>query len=156
MIAGVVVVSLYQNYNRDQTVAQLRDQVTGLQNYYQAYMERGFTKKRQPVNLNWFVRVAHARIYYAGSRLQPNLPGEPPTGLRNNFWNDLKPTDRPEFSFTPPNQPHVIGVAAPINFHGTNVGAVILARPLADVNNAWKNVLGLVAAGTAIGLIVAF
>jgi signal transduction histidine kinase len=50
----------------------------------------------------------------------------------------------------------VIGVAAPINYHGTNVGAVVLARPLADVNNAWKNVLGLVAAGTAIGLVVAF
>jgi signal transduction histidine kinase len=156
VIAGVVVVSLYQSYNRDQTVAQLRDQVTGLQSYYQAYMLNGFIRHRQPVNLAWFTRVAHARIYYQGARLVPNLPQAPPTGLPPNFWNNLKPTDRPEFSFTPPNQPHVIGVAAPINYHGTNVGAVVLARPLADVNNAWKNVLGLVAAGTAIGLVVAF
>ena len=156
VIAGVVVVSLYQSYNRDQTVAQLRDQVTGLQQYYQAYLDKGFIKRRQPVNLAWFTRVAHARIYYTGARPDPNLPAQPPTGLPKNFWNNLKPTDRPEFSFTPPGQAHVIGVAAPIDYHGTNVGAVILARPLADVNNAWKNVLGLVAAGTAIGLVVAF
>ena len=31
----------------------------------------------------------------------------------------------------------------------------MLAKPLADVNNAWKNVIGLVAAGVAVGLIVA-
>ena len=31
VIAAVVVVSLYQSYNRDQTVAQLRNQVGGLQ-----------------------------------------------------------------------------------------------------------------------------
>ena len=32
---------------------------------------------------------------------------------------------------------------------------MVLAKPLADVNNAWKNVIGLVAAGVAVGLIVA-
>jgi two-component system sensor histidine kinase BaeS len=46
-------------------------------------------------------------------------------------------------------------VGAPI-FSGTQpIGAVVLAKPLADVNNAWKNVIGLVAAGVAVGLIVA-
>ena len=35
------------------------------------------------------------------------------------------------------------------------IGAVVLAKPLADVNNAWKNVIGLVAAGVAVGLVVA-
>ena len=39
--AAVVVVSLYQSYNRDQTTKELRAQVGGLQAYYQlAYDER--------------------------------------------------------------------------------------------------------------------
>ena len=36
------------------------------------------------------------------------------------------------------------------------VGAVVLAKPLADINNAWKNVVGRVAVGTALGVFVAF
>ena len=45
VIAAVVVVSLYQSYNRDQTVAQLRTQVGGLQAYYQKL----FNKSRATV-----------------------------------------------------------------------------------------------------------
>ena len=33
---------------------------------------------------------------------------------------------------------------------------MVLAKPLADVNNAWKNVIGLVGVGLAVGLLVAF
>ena len=39
---------------------------------------------------------------------------------------------------------------------GTPLGAVVLAKPLADINNAWKNVIGRVAVGTALGVFVAF
>jgi signal transduction histidine kinase len=162
VIAGVVVVSLYQSYNRNQTLAELRGQVAGFQSYYEDYLNRGFIKRREPVKPRVFVTISHASLYYVGgplgfarSRLPAALPNIP--GIHPKFYNHLKPSDRPVFSFTPPGAPHeLLGVAAPIVFHGTNVGAVILARPLADINNAWKNVIGLVAAGTAIGLIVAF
>ena len=40
VIASVVVVSLYQSYNRDQTEAALRKQVDGVAAYYQ----RAFTR----------------------------------------------------------------------------------------------------------------
>src|SRR5690242_14594300 len=41
VIAAVVVVSLYRSYNRDQTVAQLRTQVGGIQSYYQGLFDAG-------------------------------------------------------------------------------------------------------------------
>src|SRR5436190_17595210 len=41
VIAAVVVVSLYQSYNRDQTVSQLRHQVGGIQTYYQGLFDVG-------------------------------------------------------------------------------------------------------------------
>ncbi len=50
----------------------------------------------------------------------------------------------------------MIGVAAPVLVNGQNFGTVVLAKPLTDVNNAWKNVIGLVTIGTIIGLVVAF
>ena len=40
--------------------------------------------------------------------------------------------------------------------HGAVVGAVILAKPLSDVNNAWRNVTGPIAIGLIIGLVAAF
>ena len=45
VIAAVVVVSLYQSYNQDQTVSQLRKQVAGLQQYYQALFDKSRTGK---------------------------------------------------------------------------------------------------------------
>ena len=50
----------------------------------------------------------------------------------------------------------MIGVAAPVSSTASNFGIVVLAKPLTDVNNAWKNVIGLVTIGTIIGLVVAF
>ena len=47
-------------------------------------------------------------------------------------------------------------MAAPVLLTGPTVGAVVLAKPLADINNAWKNVVGRVAVGTALGVFVAF
>jgi signal transduction histidine kinase len=160
VIAGVVVVSLYQSYNRDQTVAELRGQVAGVRNYYQDFINHGFLSKQQLVNPTEFNAVSHAKLYYVGSALEPSV--QPPnlpknSGIDPKFYVNLKKSALPEFTFTPPGQSHeLIGVGAPIMIGKQPFGAVILARPLADVNNAWKNVLGLVAAGTAIGLVVAF
>jgi len=47
-------------------------------------------------------------------------------------------------------------VAAPIGLPGQPVGAIVMAKPLADVNSAWTKVAGRVAIGTGIGLLVAF
>src|SRR4029078_9380022 len=47
------------------------------------------------------------------------------------------------------------GVGAPIRSGSQTVGEVVLGRPLADVNNAWKNIIGLVGVGLAVGLAVA-
>ena len=55
-----------------------------------------------------------------------------------------------------PESGKIIGVAAPVYGNGNPIGLVVLAKPLTDVNNAWKNVLGLVIIGTLIGLAVAF
>ncbi len=161
VIAGVIVVQLYQSYNRDQTIIELRGQVTGVSRYYQSILDKQGSAK--PVPISDLGKMSHASVYWAGPpggidpavklpRLLPRISGVDP-----KFYSNLKRTDRPVFRFTPPNSPtELIGVGAPVMVGKQPIGAVILARRLADVNNAWKNVIGLVAAGTAIGLIAAF
>src|SRR6185437_4450415 len=139
-----------------------RAQVGGLQAYYQlAYNERYVHPKlglRAPsrITARDFERVSGAVAYYDGP---PLFPGQAKSLAEANINRDFTHygrTSRPTFNFTPPGKTGTyIGVAAPIFFKQQAIGAVVLARPLADVNNAWKNVIGLVAAGVAVGLIVA-
>jgi len=166
VIASVVVVSLYQSYNRDQTEAELRKQVVGVAHYYERAFRNSFPTagKTKPgsaprqVTKATFERVSDAKLYYIGPPLFPNLaPAKnlPKAGV-NLQPNTLRHNSRPVYQFTPPGLASTyIGVGAPIFTGDQPIGAVILAKPLADVNNAWKNVIGLVAAGVAVGLIVA-
>jgi signal transduction histidine kinase len=162
VIASVVVVSLYQSYNRDQTTKELRAQVDGLRAYYQlAYNEKYVhprLNRRAPsrITAKDFEKVSGAVAYYDGPPLFPGQAKSLAEANINRNFTTYSRDSRPTFRFTPPGRTGTfIGVAAPIFRGDQAIGAVVLARPLADVNNAWKNVIGLVAAGVAVGLIVA-
>jgi len=162
VIAAVVVVSLYQSYNQDQTVSQLRKQVAGLQQYYQALFDKSRTGKvrgPQVITSSTFETVTAANVFYTGPPLFQGAPTSTRTlrdaGIPPNF--DLQREEQQVYPSFKPNGAtrEYIGVGAPI-FSGTqNVGEVVLGRPLADVNNAWKNIIGLVGVGLAVGLAVA-
>ncbi len=160
VIASVVVVSLYQSYNRTQAEKELRKQVAGVASYYQRSFTRTFQKGTKPpttVLATEFEHVSDARLYSAGNNLFP-VPGArniKNAGIGLDF-KKLNRNSRPVYQFTPKGASTTyIGVGAPIFDGDQPIGAVVLAKPLADVNNAWKNVIGLVAAGVAVGLIVA-
>jgi signal transduction histidine kinase len=158
VIASVVVVGLYQSYSRDQTEAALRKQVAGVAAYY----ERAFTHHYRngngapsQITTSEFEGVADAKLYQVGLGLFPSTPGLKKLHIQLNF-KKLRPDSRPVYQFSVGSAGTTyIGVGAPIVIGNQPVGAVVLAKPLADVNNAWKNVIGLVAAGVAVGLIVA-
>jgi len=157
VIAAVVAVSLYQTYNRDQTESQLRNQVGGIQTYYQNLFDAG--RKRDvtgsiPISKATFQTVT-AGIVFASSG-PPLFRGKAQSlsdaGIKPDF--SLSKKSRPQYEF-PFKGKTYIGVGAPIFNGPQNVGEIVLARPLADVNNAWKNVIGLVGVGLAVGLAVA-
>ena len=157
VIAAVVVVSLYKSYNRDQTIMQLRNQATALASYYQKAFNRARNGGGVPVDADVFSRIGAAKVYYAGPPLFPKLP----QSIENANIPDikiglLKRSSRPEYRFHPNGESRTfIGVGAPIFLGKQPVGAVVLGRPEADVNNAWKNIIGLVGVGLAVGLAVA-
>jgi signal transduction histidine kinase len=155
--AAVVVVSLYQSYNRDQTEAELRKQVSGVASYYERAFQRSFPQGKTPppkITKTEFEGVSDAKLYQFGPVLFPNAPNALPNAHIHLDYSTLGPKARPVYQFSSGGATY-IGVGAPIFSGKQPIGAVVLAKPLADVNNAWKNVIGLVAAGVAVGLIVA-
>ena len=179
VIAGAASIRLYQSYNRDQVKMELRSQVGSIAEYYSQALEKSNggggpatgpdeggnpTPAPPRATAKQIARIAGSRLYAVtdkGGALFPQAPSNiSNVGVKPPFnWHTLAPDARPSFQFQPAGDPKnrtFVGVAAPVLLDGTNVGAVVLAKPLADINNAWKNVVGRVAVGTALGVFVAF
>jgi signal transduction histidine kinase len=167
VIAGAASIRLYQSYNRDQTKRELRGQVGGVADYYAAALYARYGTGRRPptqVTAEKFEQICGCRLYYAGDyplfpEVRRNLRN---SGARVNYVS-MGRDDRVTFEFRPPHENRTfIGVAAPVvpkqrnGQDGQAMAAVVLAKPLADVNSAWTKVAGRVAAGTGVGLLVAF
>ncbi len=162
VIAGFASIRLYQSYNRSQVRRELKTQVQGVASYYQrayedVYVRKGRNAPPTPVTARQFRKIIGARIYYDGP---PLFPQQPPSFAQGHIpVNEYKlgPGERVAFEFTPPGEKRpYLAVATPIVTSGQAIGAVAVAKPLADINNAWREVAGRVAVATGIGLIVAF
>jgi signal transduction histidine kinase len=162
VIAGAASIRLYQSYNRDQTANELRRQVGGAAQYFDAALNTyGQSTQGPPTSatVGQIESICGCRVLYTG-----NVPPIPSAKRLISFagtdlvhWQTMRPDDRVTFQFQPPSDHRTfIGVAAPLATHGQQVGAVVMAKPLADVNRAWTKVAGRVAVGTGIGLLVAF
>src|SRR6478752_7775413 len=161
VIAGAASIRLYQSYNRDQTANELRSQVGGAAQYFDAALNAfGHGGQHTPTRatVGQIESICGCKVLYTGS-----VPPFPVGNRLISFagkgveWQTLRPDDRVTFQFQPPGNDHTyIGVAAPIGFSSQPVGAIVMAKPLADVNSAWTKVAGRVAVGTGIGLLVAF
>jgi signal transduction histidine kinase len=162
VIAGAASIRLYQSYNRDQTASELRRQVGGAAQYFDdAQNGYGSANRRAPtrITIQQMEKICGCDLLYVGgvplfANVNKLIDFAGPVKLN---WLTMTPDDRVTFRFVPPGNDHTyIGVAAPVSNHGQQVGAVVMAKPLADVNRAWTKVAGRVAAGTGIGLLVAF
>ena len=148
VLAGVVIVSLYQSYSRDQAVNTLKMQVDGVANYYNRAFNRAYAnnpdgKAVVVVRPKDFEAATAAHLYYSGPQLFPTSPTDNPNPALGNIPKDTVTTLQEHHlrvvRFTPlrgTDKRKFIGVAAPVASGG--VGGA--RKPLTDVNNAWKNV----------------
>src|SRR5437763_3651896 len=101
--AAVVVVSLYQSYNRDQTEAELRKQVTGVASYYERAYQRTFRKGKPPppkITKKEFEGVSDAKLYQIGPGLFPNATKVLRKAHINLDYSTLHPNSRPVYQFS--------------------------------------------------------
>jgi signal transduction histidine kinase len=161
-------IRLYQSYNRDQTTRDLQGQVEGIAAYYEQALKEVYSTQGQRdsppppprATAEQLSQITGSRLYWVGGL--PPFPKAPANiaqaGIKPPFDPlQLARDDRPKFEFTPKDDDRTfIGVSAPVYYAGVPQGAVVLSKPLADINNAWTDVAGRVAAGTGLGLLVAF
>jgi len=158
-VAAVLAVRLFQDYTRDRTLTELRRQAQGLAELYQEQAIRSVDEaRRAPAFAPPILEQATgSRIYYAGVEI---FPGEKsgltqlPLSLLDQDALDAGQVQT--FEFTPPGIDRTYFAAAyPITFEGNTFGALVVAKPKAELQERWGVLLGRMTIALLVGLAVA-
>ncbi len=159
IVTAVLAIRLFQDYTRDDTLTDLRRQASGLALLYsdQAGQSVGRGTNAPAFAAPILERATDARLYYAGVDI---FPGQI-SGLRRLPLDVL---DRSaleqgrvqEFEFRPADSDTTyLAVAQPLEFGGETFGALVVARPKADLTASWLVLFQRVALAFAAGIVVA-
>jgi signal transduction histidine kinase len=163
VVAGLVTVAfalrLFQDYTKDETLADLQRQAAGLADLYADQAFRSVDEGRAPPRFaaQQLERATGTRIYYAGVDL---FPGQI-SGLRRLDrsaldWTRLEAGQIATLEFEPPGTDRVyLAAARPLRLGGETFGALVVAKPRAELREAWLSLLGRVGLAFVGGLAVA-
>jgi signal transduction histidine kinase len=165
VLAGVVTtaisIRLFQEFAHDQSVSELRRQSAGIAKLYSAAIadtyavSRKRDSRRAPTFAASNLELATGnKIYYVG--VNP-FPGED-SGLRQLDLEtiDWKSGQQLTFEFTPPGAKHAhLAAAAPVVVKGQPIGAIVVAKVKADVNDSVFALVRRLAISGILGLLVA-
>jgi signal transduction histidine kinase len=158
-VAALLAVRLFQDYTRDRTLTELRRQAQGLAQLYQEQAIRSVDQARRAPGFAAPIleKATGSRIYYSGTEI---FPGEQ-SGLRDLPTGELNQDLLAEgqvqtFQFTPPDTDRTFFAAAyPITLGGEVFGALVVAKPRAELQERWLVLLGRMGFAFIVGLLVA-
>jgi two-component system, OmpR family, sensor kinase len=160
LVATVVALRLFQDFAREQSLRELNREAVGLS---QLFLEQASNEESRygPGRLEL---ITGDRIYYVGLQGLDIFPGqEDVSGLRRLAADQnvvdvaaLPARRNTSFEFTPPGESRpFLAVVRPIEEGGTRWGAIIVAKPRADVQERWVELLQRLAVAFAGGLVIA-
>jgi signal transduction histidine kinase len=158
-VTAVFAIRLFQDYTRDRTLSELRRQAAGLASLYQEQAIRSVDEAKQAPGFAapLLENATGSRIYYAGVEI---FPGER-SGLRplnRNVldWPTLEAGNVETFEFVPPGTNRTyLAAAFPIKVGTDTFGALVVAKPRAELRSRWLVLLGRVGLAFLAGIIVA-
>jgi signal transduction histidine kinase len=159
IVTALLAVRLFQDYTRDRTLSELRRQAAGLASLYQEQAIRSVDEAKQAPGFAapLLERATGSRIYYAGVEI---FPGES-SGLRPLprsvlDWKVLEGGRVETFEFTPPDTKRAyLAAAYPVMVGGDTFGAIVVAKPRAELRSRWLVLLGRTGLAFLAGLAVA-
>jgi signal transduction histidine kinase len=158
VVAAVLAVRLFQDYTRDRTLSELRRQAQGLAELYQQQAIRSVDEARPPAGFAREIleKATGSQIYYTGGDI---FPGENPDLRRLPPHlvdvSSLEPGAVQTFEFVPPGMDRTyLGAASPVDIEGDRFGAVVVAKPSADLQERWLTLLGRMGIALLVGLAV--
>jgi signal transduction histidine kinase len=157
-VAAVLAVRLLQDYTRDRTLAELRRQSQGLAELYRVQTLRASKEARPPAKFAPPILegATGSQIYYAGGDLFPGWH----SGLRPLPPDLIEVDSLPAggartFEFVPPGMNRTyLGAASPVDIGQDRFGAVIAAKPSADLEERWLVLLKRMGIALLVGLAV--
>jgi two-component system OmpR family sensor kinase len=159
IVAAVLAVRLFQDYTRDRTLSELRRQAQGLAELYQEQAIRSVDEARRAPGFAAPIleQATGSRIYYAGVEIFPgeNSGLKPlPLSLLDRSLLDAGKVQTLEF--VPPGADRTYFAAAyPIMLGGDTFGALVVAKPRAELQERWVVLLERMGIAFLVGLAVA-
>jgi two-component system OmpR family sensor kinase len=157
-VAAVLAVRLFQDYTHDRAVAEIGRQAAGLARLYEDSLRPIDEQERMPAFAAPVLEDATgSRIYYAGIEVVP--AGS--SGLRaldrsSLNWDLVERGQVQTYEFVPPDTDGTyLAAAHPIEAGGATVGALVVAKPKAELQSRWPVLLERMGLALGAGLIVA-
>ena len=142
LVTAVLAVRLFQEKTRADSLAELRRQAAGLADLYadQALSSAGQGRRAPRFAAKRLERATGTTLYYAGLEL---FPGDR-SGLRSLAVSEVPDRralaeGRPQtFEFEPPGQERTyLAAAHPLEIGGQTFGAIVVAKPRAELREEW-------------------
>ena len=139
-VTALIAATLFQRYARDETLFDLRRQAAALADLYAEQAMRTAGEGKQPPRFAAprLEKATGTRLYYAGVNLVPGAK----SGLRE-LPVDALPSPKASrsfqtFEFRPPGSDRTyLAASHPLKIGGETFGALVVAKPRADVRDAW-------------------
>jgi signal transduction histidine kinase len=158
-ITTLFAVRLFQDDSRDRTLAELRRQAAGLARLYEDQAIRSVDEaKRAPGFAAPLLEEATgSRIFYAGLEIFPGQKsGLRPLDRNVLDWQMLQAGKVETFEFEPPGTDRMyLAAAHPITVGGDTFGALVVAKPRAELRSGWVPLAGRIGLAFLAGLAVA-
>jgi signal transduction histidine kinase len=159
LVTAVFAVRLFQDYTRDRTLAELERQASGLADLYarEALSSAGEGRRAPRFAAPILERATGSRLYYAGVEIFPgDISGLRTLGREFLHWETLKAGRAQTLEFEPPGTDRVyLAAAHPIRLGGETFGALVVAKPRAELRERWTVLVQRIGLAFLAGLAVA-
>ena len=154
LVASLIAIRLFQDYTRDNALMELRREAVGLARLY------GREAGDIPLSAADLQRATGDRLFYAGLDVEFDDRERASINLLKRLPRRAVPTAALEggqitFEFTPPGESRVfLAVAEPVRIEGLLFGALVVAKPRAELRDSWVTLFERLAVAFLVGLLV--
>jgi signal transduction histidine kinase len=160
LVTGGFALQLFLDYNEDKTISDLRRQAVGLGDLYETQALQSVEEGRPSPRLvaPALEEATGTRLYYAGVEIFPGRI----SGLRRLDrdvldWEKVEAGEVQTLQFEPPGTDRFyLAAAQPIELGGETFGALVVAKPRAELHDSFMALISRLGLALLGGLVAAF
>jgi two-component system, OmpR family, sensor kinase len=160
LVASLIALRLFQDYTREQSVAELRREAQGLSQLYAESARRASDEGRQAPDFaaEQLEQATGDRLFYVGPSVFPGQESGLTPLTEMQIGRELPVNALTTFEFSPPGEDRTfLAVATPLGLApGTPpLGSLVVAKPKTELRDRWLTLFGRLALASLGGLVTA-